>query len=505
MQRWGGAVTPDDQWHRFDRLAWTDPAAASRQLLRLDLAHRRAGAARLALQRDDPGAPLILAQLPPELRADPALMLEEARRLRRTNQIGAALALWRGAGASAQRAAPADRLPAFWAERNLLARRLLQDGDAVGAEDLAADHGQTQPEAIADAEFLAGWIALRRLNDPDRAIPHFQRLAEISKAAITQGRAHYWLGRAQEARGDGAAAHADYAAAAAWPTTFYGQLGALALGEDPAALNARITARATADWTPAEALDVAGQELARAAILLTAWGEPYRARPFLLQLEAVAATPEQRAIAARLALGLGLPDQAVAMARRAGRDGLVLEDGWPAGLAPPGPVEAAVTLGLIRQESSFDPLALSPTGARGLMQLMPATAAEVAKRLAVQDVALSVTPDLTDPAANMRLGTAFLQGLLQRFGGSVPLALAAYNAGPNRVADWLATHGDPTQPGTGQPGATGIDMIDWIELIPFDETRNYVQRVVENIAVYRAREGVALPYPVALPPGRPAE
>ncbi|HYZ62864.1 MAG TPA: lytic transglycosylase domain-containing protein, partial [Acetobacteraceae bacterium] len=174
--------------------------------------------------------------------------------------------------------------------------------------------------------------------------------------------------------------------------------------------------------------------------------------------------------------------QAVAVARRAGRDGIALPGvGWPEPVEPPSPVERAVALGLIRQESSFDAQALSPAGARGLMQLMPATATQVARRLN-EPVA-----SLTDAVFNMRLGTAYLHSLLGRF-AALPAALAAYNAGPSRVQEWLAANGDPAS------GA--VDPIDWVELIPFNETRNYVQRVVENVVLYRARQGLAAPHPV---------
>jgi soluble lytic murein transglycosylase len=276
--------------------------------------------------------------------------------------------------------------------------------------------------------------------------------------------------------------------AAKWPTTFYGQLAAVALGDTPAELNARILALRDPAWTPPQAVTFLGRELARAAMVLVAWGEPWRARPFLLRLQDASPDPIMQSMAARLALGFGLPDQAVAIARHAGRDGLILADtGWPTTVTPPaGPVEPAVTLGVIRQESGFDVNAASPAGARGLMQLMPGTAADMARQLGVQPSLVSLTGD---PQENMKLGTTYLQGLLDRFGGSLALALAAYNAGPGHVLDWLTTIGDPR--------AGAIDMIDWIELIPFGETRNYVQRVIENVAVYRARLGVTAPYPLA--------
>ena len=414
------------------------------------------------------------------------MVIELARYYRRTNLDPVAAAIWTGQGAAAEAAAPPDRRGAFWDERNLLARRLLRENQPALADAVAALPAAT-PDAALDQHFLAGWIALRRLNNPAAAAEQFKALAAGSQSAITQARAHYWLARAAEDASDPATARTEYAAAAKWPTTYYGQLAALAGGSGPAALARQLTAaqRPRMGRSPRRPVPRRGAS-PRAPLLLAAWGDKRRAKAFLTRLDDGAADPAERALAARLALGLGLPEQAVAIARRAGRDGLMLPGaGWPAPVTPPdGPVDGAVVLGLIRQESSFDVEALSPVGARGLMQLMPATASGVAKRLGVS----TDVPALTANASyNVRLGTAYLGGLLDRFGGALPLAIASYNAGPARVQDWLAT---------ASPGEGPLDMIDWIELIPFNETRNYVQRVIENIVIYRAQLGETGPHPV---------
>ena len=496
IRQWGRVLTPGDQWARFDRLAWTDTGApggpASRQAVRLDAPGQAAAAARLALRRDDPTAPSLFNALPPAAQADPALVLDLARWYRRAGLDRDAAGVWAGAGASAGAAAPPERRAAFWAERNELARRLLRFGDAASAYAVAAGAPQAGPsqtgEAALDQAFLAGWIALRRLNQPDVAMRHFMTLADLSPAAITQARAQYWLGRSKAAADDAEGARAAFEAAARWPFTYYGQLAAGALGDDPAVLAQRIASARDPAWTGAEAAAFEVQEVVRAAALLAAWGDARRAKPFLLRADELASGAGQRALAARFAADLGLPDQAVGIARRAGRDGVVLaETGWPRPVSPPdGTAEPAVVLGLIRQESSFDIAAASPVGARGLMQLMPATAAAVAKRLGVP---ASVPALTSDPGYNMRLGTAYLQDLLGEFGGVLPLALAGYNAGPHRVRSWLTANGDPV--------SGGVDMVDWIEMIPFNETRNYVQRVTENIVIYRAQRHEALPLPVA--------
>ncbi len=490
LRAWGRQLNFADQWRRFDRLAWTDNGViggpAYRQIARIDAAQRPAAEARLALKRDDASALGLVRALPAGARHDPALVLEWAKWLRRAGQDDDALAVWLSAGAAAERAAPPDHRPAFWEERNLLARRELHGTDVKGVYALVS---QVVPDSVAqaaDAEFLAGFVALRRLNDTDAAARHFRALAALSGAAITQARAHYWLGRTAETRHDDA--RAEYRQAAAWPVAYYGQLAARALGEDDAALSARIRTSHDPQWDRSHALDFAGRELARAAALLVQWGDPRRAHAFLLRMDELASNPADHALTAWMATGFGMPDLAVAIARRAGARGTMMPDaGWPLAVNPPkGVVEPALALGLIRQESNFDVQAASPAGARGLMQLMPATAATVARQLGEPASLAALT---SDPDYNMRLGTAYLQGLLLRFSGTLPYAIAGYNAGPSRVLDWLASNGDPQ---AGSP-----DMIDWIELIPFNETRNYVQRVIENVVIYRARLGSGAPHPLA--------
>jgi soluble lytic murein transglycosylase len=464
LHRWGGVATADDQWARFQHLAWlSDPSAAARQVARLDPAHRAAAEARLAAKRDDPKTEALVAALSPALQADPGLILDHARFLRHGDHDAEAAALL-------IRTPDAGNLPAFWAERNLLARKLLHDGDPKTAYAVVIANAQTADEPRADAAFLAGFIALRMLHDPATAAKHFLTLA-TSHAAITQGRAHYWLGRVAAAEGKDP--KPEYEKAAAWPTTFYGQLAILALGETPAARIARLR---DPTWTRDTAIAFTEHEVLRAAAWLIAWGDPARARVFLTRMDELAPIPAERALTAAFALSAGVPDGAVFVARRMGRDGLVLPHaGWPAPYSPAEPPDPSFSLGIMRQESSFDLGAVSPSGARGLMQLMPPTAQTVAKQLGIP---VSIPALTSDAGSNIRLGTAYLQEVLTQFDNCLPLAAAAYNAGPHRVAQWLGDNGDPR---TGP-----VDMVDWIELIPIGETRNYVQRVTENVVMYRA-------------------
>ncbi|MGE0418280.1 MAG: transglycosylase SLT domain-containing protein [Acetobacteraceae bacterium] len=480
QRRWNGIATQDEEWARFERLAWRDIAAATRQVPRLDPGHRAIAEARLSLKRGDPNADATWSRLPAAVRNDPGMVLDRARYLRRQDRVADALALWTSAGDAAQRAAP-DHLTLFWGERHVLARQLLRESNPAGAYAIAAGHGQSAIETSLDAEFLAGFIALRMLKDPAKAIPHFQALDHASKAAITQGRAHYWLGRAAAAAGKDP--KPAYERAARYITTFYGQMAAVALGDDPAKLAARIRSARDPAWVPDVAQGFPGHEVVRAAAWLVAWGEPARARIFLLRMDEIAPIPAERSLTATFALRIGLPDSAVFVARRVGRDGGMLpESGWPMPYTPPTDFDAAIALGIMRQESSFDIGAVSSSGARGLMQLMPFTARDVAKKIGIQTSLAALT---TDTSHNMRLGTTYLHDMLARFDGSLPLAVASYNAGPHRVDQWLAENGDPR--------GGGIDMIDWIELIPFNETRNYVQRVLENVVIYRAKRNETTP------------
>jgi soluble lytic murein transglycosylase len=468
LQTWSATLTPDIEWRRFDTLDWANDPAATRQLARLDAPHHAEAAARLAFHHNDPRALDYLPAVPEALRSDPTLLLEQARWLRATDADAAAVALWRGAASAAEARAPAERRPAFWTERDRLARKILAQNDPRGAYDLA-DDANAGPDQAPDALFLAGWIALQRLHDTPRALQKFNALQAVSHSLITQGRAWYWIARATT--NDAAADALKHASA--YPTTYYGQLAIAQSGGNDAVTRA-IQQAADPAIPPDQARAFAGTEMTRAATTLVSWGDPHWARQFLLREAQTATDAATFALTARTASSLGTPDVAVATARLAGRQGIMLPRiGWPAPFDPPSApgVDPSLALGLMRQESSFDPGIVSGAGAVGLMQLMPATAHQMAGQGPI---------DLENPADNMRLGVAYFGTLLQQFGGVRPYAIAAYNAGPHRVRSWIETNGDAST--AGQPA-----MIDWIEQIPFAETRNYVQRVLENTAIYAAR------------------
>ena len=467
LARAGNLLDAESHWRRFNRLFFNrDVAGAARVQPLLDPVRARLAALRLAPDAGDAAAAA----------RDAGAALALARTLRQSERDTEAAALW-AAAVPAQRELPPEAQRAIWTERQVLARKLLRLGNPQLAYQVAAQHGQTVPgEPRQEAEFLAGFIALRFLDDPGRALTHFRQVGEGSRSAITQGRSHYWQGRAER---DAAAARRHFAAAAGFPTTFYGQLGAQALGEDGAALSRRITGLAVPRPSEAEARAFVNREMVRLVILLGEMGEGRRTRPFLLRLEELSPDNADRLMVARLATSIGRPDYAVWVARRGGAQGAMLvEDGWPAPFpAPAEGAEPAVVFAISRQESNFEVDVVSGANARGVMQLLPATAASVARRLGIPHNPASLT---SDPAHNMRLGSAYIADRLERYGGAMPFAFAAYNAGQGRVDEWLGTYGDPR---------SGFrPMLDWMELIPFTETRNYVQRVIENVAIYRAKD-----------------
>lgn len=481
LERLGALLGPADHVARFDRLAWgAQPQAAARMLPLLPPAY--APTARAALE-------LLAGRDAPD--GDPqnaTIFLRRARLLRQSDRDAEALAWWQRAPAPAE----PERAAGIWNERQAMARRTLRLGEPAKALQLTAAHGLSGgSEPRLDALFLTGWLALRFNADPRTGARAFDALAEVAVAPITVARARYWRGRAAAELGEDPAPH--YRLAAAHPATYYGQLAILALGEGERGIEGRLRALPQPKPDPAAMRAFLSRELARAARLLDQAGERGRARLFLLRLEQLAPDAADRANAAALAAALGRPDVGAEIARRVGpKDGVtLLEAGWPAPFSPVATngVERALVLALIRQESNFDHQAVSPAGARGLMQLMPGTARLTAKRIGVATAPGRLTED---PAHNMALGSAYLAQQLAAFDQAIPLALAAYNAGPHRVTQWLADNGDP-RIGLALGGA---DPIDWVERIPFSETRNYVQRVVESMLVYRARFGDAGAHPL---------
>ncbi|MFN4164192.1 MAG: lytic transglycosylase domain-containing protein [Ferrovibrio sp.] len=460
-----------DNAARVDRLLWDGNIEAARRMLpRLDPDTRRLAETRIALTNNVAGAEKLVAGLPAHLRDDGGLNYDRLRWQRKRGMDDGVEALLYNA--------PDDlgRAEKWWVERHLRARKAMAEGRISEAYRLAAGHGLKSGSALAEAEWLAGWIALRLLQEPQAALKHFTKLQDSVRYPVSLSRAGYWLGRTHEALGDADRARRAYADAAQHSTTFYGQLAAHAL--DP---NAPLDLPEATQPGSEAARHFERREVVRAARILVELDQEDRLRPFILRLVHTADTPEEHKLVAQLARNLRRVDLAVMASKRSARQNIILvRESFP--LVEPmlhvREPEAALVLALSRQESEFNQFAISPAGARGLMQLMPATAQGVAKEIKAGYQPASLT---NDAGYNVRLGTHYLNGLLQNWSNNYVLALAAYNAGEGRVRRWIRDWGDPRQP--------HVDVIDWIELIPFSETRNYVQRVLEGVQIYRALLG----------------
>ena len=370
--------------------------------------------------------------------------------------------------------------PEAWANRRrALARDEMRDGQAANAYQLAARHFLTEGSAYADLEWLAGYIALRLLNDPEVALGHFQNHRNATRSPISRGRAGYWIGRTHEAMGNSEEASAAYAEGAQYQTSFYGLLAAErgGLPIDPLLDGSE----QFGTWQDGPLAD---SDLFEAGLLLQASGELNLAERFWTHL----AETLDRDTAGQLgqtAIAADQPHLAVMIGKRVARRGLTLHAPYyplhPLANANL-PMAPEMSLAIARRESEFDPVVQSGVGARGLMQIMPRTGREVAANLGLS--ANHTTERLTsDPVYNARLGATYLSQLAGRFNGNVILMSAGYNAGPSRPDQWMLRYGDPRQ------GTEDFDVIDWIEHIPFRETRNYVMRVTESLPIYRARLG----------------
>lgn len=375
--------------------------------------------------------------------------------------------------------------PAAWGNRRrALARAEMRSGDPKRAYAMASQHFLTEGSDYADLEWLSGYIALRFLKEPMLAHKHFLNHDSAVESPISQGRAGYWQGRALEAAGDNDGATAAYTMGANYQTSFYGLLAAeRARIPFPDKLKGAAPAQ---DWRTSS---LASDPLFEAGMLLQASGERNLAERFWTHLAEQLLEPDLELLG-QAAIDVDQPHIAVMIGKRAARRGLEIAAPYYA-LHPLKdadlPMAPEMSLAIARRESEFDPVVQSGVGARGLMQLMPATALEVASGLGLRSE--HSTDRLTaDPVYNAVLGSQYLSELAGRFDGNVVMMSAGYNAGPSRPIRWMRDYGDPR---TGD-----VYIVDWVEMVPFRETQNYIMRVTESLPIYRARLGrEALPIP----------
>ena len=472
-KRFRKILTPADHLARLDRLLWDGRHSAARRLLPLvDKSWQRLAQARIALRRRAGNVDALIKRVPEALKSHAGLVYERLRWRRRKN-LDTALELAK----TLEKELPQAEM--WWEERAILARRALRKGHVTDAYHIAKNNGLAPGGAAhAEAEWLSGWIALRFLKDDDSAFQHFERMHGAVKYPVSIARSAYWAGRAKEFGGDTKRAVYWFGKAAAHPLTFYGQLAFARLWPGK---SLELPRTVDLSLTPMAAFD--NHEMVQVIRILGELAAHDLMRHFVRSPTALSEDLQWWARTAQLARLSGRPDLSIRIANKADRNGkpLLRNEAFPVITLPKlpktassDPPEASLTLALIRQESAFRPTARSHAGAQGLMQIMPATAKVVSKRLKIRYSRLRL---ITSSGYNMTLGQSYLGDLLRKFRGSYVLALAGYNAGPHRARRWIKLHGDPRDP--------DVDAIDWVEIIPFDETRNYVQRVLENLQVYR--------------------
>ncbi len=477
LQTFGGLITRADEKARMDRRLYAnDHDAALRSAQRLGGNDPAIAKARIAVNEKASNAKALLDALPADVQHDPGVIFSRIQWLRRGDKIAEAAALMMAAPRDAAQIHDVDE---WWIERRLLARKLLDTGDATAAYQMARDAAPPAKENYrVEHEFTAGWIALQFLNDPALAAQHFARIGNGVTNPIALARAGYWRGRAAEAMGRHQEARSHYEQAARYSTAYYGQLARAKLGLSEIAI-------APSPLSAAERHAPSGRsEVARAVEILYAVNERDLVIPIVADLG-----ERSQDIATLAAIGEVATHyedaRAVLLVGKAGLGrGHALDHyafptfGLPRYSAIGPEVEPEIVYAIARQESAFNPKDRSSANAIGLMQVTPAAGREMARKF---NVSYDEKRLIHDQVYNMQLGAAELGDVITGYRGSYILAFAGYNAGRGRVREWLERYGDPRDP--------NVDPVDWVERIPFSETRNYVQRILENIQVYRVRFG----------------
>ncbi|MEZ2220792.1 lytic transglycosylase domain-containing protein [Rhizobium sp. RCC_161_2] len=472
LAEFSSLLTPADHKARMDFLLYRDRTAQAKRFGDLGKA-QSLYKAWAAVNNRSANAGTLLATIDAQWRKDPAYLFMRIENLRRQDKYDDA--------ASLLTQIPRDRgalvnAGAWWNEQRIVSRGLVDQGNFKSAYRVVDASAAESPQDVGEAEFHAGWYALRGLQDGAAASVHFRKILQVSNGPISQSRAWYWLGRSAEAGGPGKASEF-YSKAASYPSTFYGQLAAEKLGRRT--LNVTYPSPTSEDRRLFQS-----REAVQAITRLEAAGHGWRAEALYRALAKQLDSPGEIAMLAAQAERSGNHQLSLQVGKIAyGRGVDVAALAFPIGVIPDNAnitgSGKALAYAIARQESAFNPAAVSSANARGLLQLLPKTAKAVAGRhgMTYSDAKLT-----QDAGYNATLGAHYLGEQIDAFGGSYILTFIAYNAGPNKVPEWISRYGDPR-------GKSIDDVVDWIERIPFPETRNYVQRVMENYQVYKARLG----------------
>jgi soluble lytic murein transglycosylase len=480
LSKYGAMLTKEDHQARIDKLLFPDSESSAEAALRISKllpeADQKKIAARIAVVKRRANADNLFKALPASATdGDVGLLYNRIQYLRRKDRDEEAWKMLLDAPDEPTQLIDPD---GWWEERRLNCRIALNANQPRIAYDIAAKHGLISGDAYVEANFLAGWIALRFLNEPNTALQHFHALRAAAKGSKSIALAEYWLGRTALALGDAGTAAVHFHGAAKFPQYYYGQLGRQAL--DPAPANLTVTP--TPLPTEAEMKSFLANDAVRAIGVARASGMNQLLPQFFLALSRRLTNPGEMVLLIELARLTGNTQIGLRAAKIAfNRDVPIGDYALPVGVLPDykslltDRVDPALVHALSRQESEFNAGAKSPVGASGFMQLMPATARAVARSYKVK----FIQAQLTNPTYNIQLGEAHLRDLIDSYRGSYIMTLAAYNAGGGRVQEWVRAFGDPRKP--------EVDPIDWVERIPFTETREYVLKIMEALQLYRSR------------------
>ncbi|NWG53686.1 MAG: lytic transglycosylase domain-containing protein [Hydrogenophilaceae bacterium] len=485
LDEFASALSSEDHAARVDRALWRGERGAAQRLMpRLRPEDRLLAQARIVLQtRPRRGVQAAVDAVPASRADDAGFLYDRARYIRISGRPEDAAIYARRIDA---RLAPEFARDDIFTEKRRHIARAMRNHDRETAYALTANHGMTSGEHFADAEWMAGWLALRFLNKPQEAAAHFAHLDENVSTPVSRARALYWRAEAARALGQNGDADARLEEAARYDFTYYGQLAAARRG------GVMRLSESSPPVSDSVRIAFENRELVRALRLISEFGTQRDFESIAYYLDDTLDNPQELELLSNLAREASYMRTSVRAAKSGIRRGVIAVNAafpmleLPARVRESSRPEPALVLAIIRQESEFDPRAVSHANARGLMQIIPPTARTTARRLGLSYQLAALT---NDPEYNMTLGAAYLGDLIDNWGGSYVLAIASYNAGPGRAREWINDWGDPRR--------RDVDVVDWIELIPISETRNYIQRVLENLQVYRHRLAGA-PSPIAI-------
>ena len=480
--RYGRSFSATDHDRRMDSLLFAKKADDAARIYSLASPSRRASfAARIAMLRGATNADALYGAVIGTVTSDAGLMMDRARYLRARGFESSARDLAARPRNLTYRPADPER---FQEMLLILAGEAAQNRQFQQAFNIAKQVDDALPTGVpvssqplgfrdnyTSLAWLAGTVALDRLNQPTNAIAMFDRYAQAGKSLQVQTKGYYWAGRAALGAGRIADANGYFQRAAAYPELFYGQLALERLGRSVSAPPQSMASIAT---TPAQRAEFNNRRLVQATRTAVQHGNANERALFVRALSESLNNDAERGLAVELGQQIARPDLGVWVARSARIKGSMyyVRQAYPSLPARVSSNLWSLAHGITRQESSFNPYAVSHAGARGMMQLMPGTAREQAGKMGV---GYDGTRLYTDPNYNVMLGSAYFQRMLNMWDGNVPLAVASYNAGYGNVRKWVNAYGDPR----GR-----VDVLKWIEAIPYTETKAYVQRVIENSVVY---------------------